>query len=1087
MTKRALSLLLTLVMVLSLCVPALAAEDFEAEAPAEVVEEAPEAPEAPVAPEAEEPADEPVVDEPAAEEPVEAAEDAPEMASVMPDDMADEPLLVALGVIDKLNHWKLEKAIKAAEPYKTRVDAGELYVYGHVYTATNTDFAKEFKDAYDKAVMFDDAIHGRKEATMDVTDAQVTSATSTLKNMFPADGSDEWTTAANATTSAKLYLTDTVAATGPAGSSMNLGTLGAIYPATQMSDSTVKNTYRDNSAYTGAYTGFTDNKLIKTLPTWTDTFKASDFDKSPWIHMYQADYLTAMKAAATAAEAYNKKYTAGTAKYSEYTNVISLIKAAEALEPAAALPSIADAQKIADLLKQYKDVAKNQKQDDYVSYRSMTGLDATGTGSISSLLKDTTGLNGFKETVRYYDYCRMLAALNKALTLKEGTAKILELKVDSMSTVNAKIGIPYVGNDNDGYLYGIAYTVNGLYSKVNNGAFTSTATDTLENSANTGTATGKNIVVPTETSNGATKFSGVDTDYVGYVLYDDATPIAIRQNIGDKNGESTTKSTFDANDVIVVELYQQVLTKDGTTVTSTTWRKVDSKEIKMPSDGYVGPVISTKDGAITVDYDPITTNKAAFPYKTGDLFKSVAVGTTLGGYKAGSPIQVKVKTDKDFSAADQKMVLIDANDDVIASATVTANAGKTTPIVINTQSQGEYLVTAAATKLQLQLISNSVAHSTEYVTFDSITTWAGMTNVKKLIADAQKIDWNDFSDKVTKTSAHPTVINLATARETITNDITNLQAFVNGGTYANTSVNRARIIDIAKGLKEVYDCLIKKTATAAELQDMVLAAQKVNKADYTYDSYGKMDDAVQDASKALALGLQSEIDKAYAALSAAMNGLVKEGEVDKSALKTAIDNAKALKEADYTAESWAANKAAIDAAVEAAQAVVDNAQATEAMVNTALNNLNTAVGKLIKVSGGEDEPPVEEGPKAPANGTGWNYYNGEWYFFKNSKLVANYWVGKIDGASQWDSTWYYVGADGKMLTGMQYIDDLHGGYGWYFLQPTDTKGEIGKMLTGYQWVGGQYGECYFSTKSGSSGKCTWSELLGNWNGTTWVK
>ena len=168
----------------------------------------------------------------------------------------------------------------------------------------------------------------------------------------------------------------------------------------------------------------------------------------------------------------------------------------------------------------------------------------------------------------------------------------------------------------------------------------------------------------------------------------------------------------------------------------------------------------------------------------------------------------------------------------------------------------------------------------------------------------------------------------------------------------------------------------------------------------------------------------------------------------------------------------------------AAEAVVANTQATQAQVNAALNTLTAAVGKLEKV--GAEEPV---GPQAPTanNGTGWVLFENEWYFFKKGALVANYWVGKIDGASQWDSNWYYVGSDGKMLTGMQYLDDLHGGYGWYFLQPTNTKQEIGKMLTGWQWVGGQYGECYFSKANGSSGKCTWSELLGNWNGTTWVK
>ena len=132
---------------------------------------------------------------------------------------------------------------------------------------------------------------------------------------------------------------------------------------------------------------------------------------------------------------------------------------------------------------------------------------------------------------------------------------------------------------------------------------------------------------------------------------------------------------------------------------------------------------------------------------------------------------------------------------------------------------------------------------------------------------------------------------------------------------------------------------------------------------------------------------------------------------------------------------------------------------------------------------------LAEVPDAPASGTGWveNEVTGDIYFYKDGEVKKGFWVGKVDGASKWDNTWYYVGGDGRMLTGMWYLDDLHGGAGWYFLQPTDDNGQIGKMLTGWQWLGGDYGTCYFSKKAGESGKCTYSTELGSWNGVTWVK
>ena len=290
-----------------------------------------------------------------------------------------------------------------------------------------------------------------------------------------------------------------------------------------------------------------------------------------------------------------------------------------------------------------------------------------------------------------------------------------------------------------------------------------------------------------------------------------------------------------------------------------------------------------------------------------------------------------------------------------------------------------------------------------------------------------------------------------------------------------TELNAA--LATAKALKE--SDYTARSWYDANLAKYIKEAEDTIKTEPVADSTvlgGKYNSAKQDDAAVVGARLK--------ALNDAMKKLESVG-ADKAALNAAIAAAEALKEEDYTAESW---KDADLAAVIAAAKIIagkDNAGKTE--IDAAIASLTAAQAKLVKKE--EQKPPVEEGPKAPTtnNGTGWVYYNNEFYFFKNGTMVKNYWVGQADGASKWSTNWYYVGSDGKMATGMQYIDDLHGGYGWYFLQPTNTKGEIGKMLTGWQWVGGDYGQCYFSKVNGSSGKCTWSELLGNWNGTTWVK
>ena len=153
MTKRVLSLLLTLVMVLSLCVPAFSAEDFEAEPTAEAVEEVPAAPVEPVAPEAEGPVE---------EEPVEV--DEPAAAAIT----ADEPMTIA--ATDQTTEAKkaeLNDAIKSAESYLSMVDAHEA-----------DDPNGALKSAYDAAVRLQREIEiGGIETT---TDTMINSAIAVL-------------------------------------------------------------------------------------------------------------------------------------------------------------------------------------------------------------------------------------------------------------------------------------------------------------------------------------------------------------------------------------------------------------------------------------------------------------------------------------------------------------------------------------------------------------------------------------------------------------------------------------------------------------------------------------------------------------------------------------------------------------------------------------------------------------------------------------------------------------------------------------------------------------------------------------------
>ena len=299
---------------------------------------------------------------------------------------------------------------------------------------------------------------------------------------------------------------------------------------------------------------------------------------------------------------------------------------------------------------------------------------------------------------------------------------------------------------------------------------------------------------------------------------------------------------------------------------------------------------------------------------------------------------------------------------------------------------------------------------------------------------------------------------------------------------ADETATQEDVDDAQKALDAAVDALIPAEAPEMDKSDLetaIDAAEALDPEDYTEESWSAVQEALEAAKAAAAdeSATQEDVDAAQKALDAAVGALVPAGEpaVDKSMLEQLIATAETVNEADCTPESWAF----MAEALEVAKAVYADPDAPQEDVDAAVLVLFGAIMAL--------EPAESEPPAPPASGTGWMENESGIYFYKDGELKKSYWVGKTDGASQWDGNWYYVDANGKLLTGMQYLTDLHGGMGWYFLQPTNANGEIGKMLTGWQWVGGEYGTGWFSQTEGSAGKCTYTTELGDWTGSAWVK
>ncbi len=133
---------------------------------------------------------------------------------------------------------------------------------------------------------------------------------------------------------------------------------------------------------------------------------------------------------------------------------------------------------------------------------------------------------------------------------------------------------------------------------------------------------------------------------------------------------------------------------------------------------------------------------------------------------------------------------------------------------------------------------------------------------------------------------------------------------------------------------------------------------------------------------------------------------------------------------------------------------------------------------------GTTPEPAPVPPPKTDGGTGWSYdYDtGDYYYFVDGEQKFGYWASEA-AASQW-GYWYYVGADGKLATGLQYIENDNG-TGWYFLQPDNDDGCIGRMLDGWQWLGAEAGMGWFNTAHGGvNGQCTWTENWGDYDPAT---
>lgn len=160
----------------------------------------------------------------------------------------------------------------------------------------------------------------------------------------------------------------------------------------------------------------------------------------------------------------------------------------------------------------------------------------------------------------------------------------------------------------------------------------------------------------------------------------------------------------------------------------------------------------------------------------------------------------------------------------------------------------------------------------------------------------------------------------------------------------------------------------EETVDTTALEVAIKSAENLTESDYTAASWFDLCVELKEAKDELAAPhTQSTVDEATEHLNAAIKALVKaetkeETKTDVTKLNAVIEKAEALKQRDYTAESWKNLQTALDAAKK-----LTDATAEQTVVDQAASDLETAILALVKAD--TENTGTTDKKKKPAVGT----------------------------------------------------------------------------------------------------------------------
>lgn len=158
-----------------------------------------------------------------------------------------------------------------------------------------------------------------------------------------------------------------------------------------------------------------------------------------------------------------------------------------------------------------------------------------------------------------------------------------------------------------------------------------------------------------------------------------------------------------------------------------------------------------------------------------------------------------------------------------------------------------------------------------------------------------------------------------------------------------------------KHLETLYHELPESLVDRKALEEALSLAGSIDRNLYTEESLAGLDKAVENAKALTDEATQKEVDACAKAIHDAINALVTvdpEVEIDTSKLADLVKKAKAIKQDGYTVESFNQLKDAI----ESAEALLKNEQATQAQVDLAYQVLEAAIEGLVPQPEAQEKP-----------------------------------------------------------------------------------------------------------------------------------